>query len=152
MAINATRQLPRLLAVIWLTMLNCIPLGIVPAAADSSQERKGVMIQVSDVVFEESDHHGQFTYTREFHDINGHGAILRYGRVCFGSGGCISAPVKYFIEPGGVLKQERQLLIPMANSQTFNFTYTGENGEGDDITVKVRIFVAGDHLELQEVE
>jgi len=42
--------------------------------------------------------------------------------------------------------------MPMATSQTFDFTYTGENGEGDDITVKVRILVVGDQLELQESE
>ncbi len=140
MAINATRQFMRLLAVYWLTMLIFIPLGIVPTAAESSQEIKGVMLQVSDMVFEESGHHDQFTYTVEFRDINGHDAILRYSGVCFGSGGYISVPVKYLIEPSSALNQEGQLFMPMANSKNFGFIYTGDNGEGDDITIKVRAF------------
>ena len=36
---------------------------------------------------------------------------------------------------GGVLVQEGQLLMPMAISQAFDFTYIGENGDGDEITV-----------------
>ncbi len=135
----------------WLASVFLIPFDAIPAAADDAQE-EGVTIHVSDVEFEEAGRHGQFTYTREFHDLDGHGAKLRHGRVCYSSGGCISAPVDYVVEPGGVLKQEGQLLMPMAPSQTFDFTYTGENGEGDDITVKVRILVVGDQLELQESE
>jgi hypothetical protein len=49
-----------------------------------------------------------------------------------------------------VLKQEGQLLIPMSNTQTFDFTYTGEDGEGDKIIVTARILVVGDQMELRE--
>jgi len=145
------RQLPRSLAVLLFASLFLTPLAAVPAAAEGAAE-EGVTIQVSDVVLEEAGRHGQFTYTREFHDHDGQGAKLRHGRVCYSSGGCISAPVNYVVEPGGVLRQEGQLLMPMAISQTFDFTYTGENGAGDDITVQVRILVVGDQLELQETE
>jgi len=148
---HTTRQLPRLIAVFWLASPLCTPLAIAPAAADDTQENS-VTIQVSDVMFEELGRHGQFTYTREFHDLNGYGAKLRHGRVCYSGGGCNSAPVDYIVEPGGVLKQEGQLLMPTSISQNFDFTYTGENGEGEDITVKARVLVTGDQLELQEVE
>ena len=148
---HTPRQLPRLPAMFWLASPLCFLLTGVPATADDAQE-KGLMIQVSDVVYKEAGRHGQFTYTREFHDLSGHGAKFRHGRVCFSNGGCISAPVDYVVEPDGVLKQEGQLLMPMSISQNFDFTYTGENGKGDDITVEVRIMVAGDQLELQEVE
>ncbi|MDP7641454.1 MAG: hypothetical protein QGI52_03300, partial [Alphaproteobacteria bacterium] len=77
---------------------------------------------------------------------------LRHGRVCYSSGGCISAPLEYVIEPGGVLMQEGQFLMPMSISQVFDFTYTGENGDGNEITVKARILVVGDQLELLELE
>ena len=148
---RTTRQIPRLLSVFWLAALFYFPITNVPAAADDAPEN-GVTIQVSDVVFKEAGQHGQFTYTREFHDLNGYGAKLRHGRVCYSNGGCISAPVDYIIEPGGVLKQEGQLLLPMSIFQNFDFIYTDENGKGDDITVKLRILVVGDHLELLEVE
>ena len=123
-----------------------------PLEAEAEAPAAEVELRVSDIVYEEAGRYGQFTYTREFHDLGGHGAKLRYGRVCYSSGGCISAPLEYIIEPGGVLVQEGQLLMPMSISQAFNFTYIGENGEGDDVTVKARILVVGDQLELQELE
>jgi hypothetical protein len=42
--------------------------------------------------------------------------------------------------------------MPMAISQAFEFTYIGEDGNGDKIIVKARILVVGDQLELQELE
>jgi hypothetical protein len=125
-----------------------------PTAVAASDEtpRAAVELRVSDVKFEKLGRHGQFTYTREFIDHGGTGARLRHGQVCFGGGGCISAPVEYLIEAGGVLLQEGQFLMPTAVSQTFDFTYIGEDGDGREITVKARILVVGDQLELQELE
>ena len=48
--------------------------------------------------------------------------------------------------------QEGQLLMPMSISQAFDFTYIGEDGEGDDLTVRARILVVGAQLELQKLE
>ena len=123
-----------------------------PTAAAEDSPQDAVELRVSDVKFEEAGRYGQFTYTREFHDLSGHGAKIRHGRVCYSSGGCISAPLEYIVEPGGVLVQEGQLLMPMSISQAFDFTYIGEDGEGDDVTVRARILVVGAQLELQELE
>ncbi len=147
----AKQGLPRIIAAAGLAVALIVPLAPVSAANDDPLQ-EAVALRVSDVIYEEAGRHGQFTYTREFHDLSGRGAKLRHGRVCYSSGGCISAPLEYVIEPGGVLVQEGQLLMPMAISQAFDFTYIGENGDGDEITVKVRILVVGDQLELQELE
>jgi len=151
--------LPRIAAAAGLAAVLIFPLTHAVAAADEPSEaavtelpEAAVELRVSDVVFEQAGRFGQFTYTRKFHDLDGAGAKLRHGRVCYSSGGCISAPLEYIIEPGGVLIQEGQLLMPMSISQAFDFTYIGENGEGDDVTVKARILVVGDQLELQELE
>ena len=154
--------LPRIAAAAGLAAALVLPLAGAAVAADEPLEtavetavempKAEVELRVSDVVFEEAERYGQFTYTREFHDLGGRGAKLRHGRVCYSSGGCISAPLEYVIEPGGVLVQEGQLLMPMSISQAFDFTYIGENGEGEDVTVKARILVVGDQLELQELE
>ena len=126
---------------------------LLPALAASDETPgQAVALRVTDVKFEKAGQHGQFTYTREFHDLGGSGAKLRHGRVCYSSGGCISAPVDYVIEANGVLVQEGQFLLPMSISQAFDFTYTGEDGEGRKITVKARILVVGDQLELQDLE
>ena len=151
MAMFAMHGLPRIIAAAGLAVALIVPLASVLASAEEPPQ-DAVELRVSDVIFEKAGRHGQFTYTREFHDLGGLGAKLRHGRVCYSSGGCISAPLEYVIEPGGVLVQEGQLLMPMAISQTFDFTYIGENGEGDDVTVKARILVVGDQLELQELE
>ncbi len=121
-------------------------------AASEEAPKQTIELKVSDIKFEEVGRHGQFTYTREFHDHGGAGAKIRHGQVCYSSGGCISAPLEYLVEAGGVLIQEGQLLMPMAVSQAFDFTYIGEDGNGDDIVVKARILVVGDQLELQELE
>ena len=124
-----------------------------PAEATSDDALKeSIELKVSDVKYEEAGRYGQFTYTREFHDLAGAGAKIRHGQVCYSSGGCISAPLEYLIEAGGVLIQESQLLMPMSISQAFYFTYIGEDGNGEDIIVKARILVVGDQLELQELE
>jgi hypothetical protein len=114
--------------------------------------KKTIELKVSDVKFEEVGRFGQFTYTREFHDHGGSGAKIRHGQVCYSSGGCISAPLEYLVEPDGVLMQEGQLLMPMSISQVFDSTYIGEDGSGAKIIVKARILVVGDQLELQELE
>ena len=153
----AKLELPRIPAAAGLAAALVFPLAGAAVAADEPVEtavempKAEVELRVLDVVFEEAGRYGQFTYTREFHDLGGRGAKLRHGRVCYSSGGCISAPLEYVIEPGGVLAQEGQLL-PMSISQAFDFTYIGENGEGEDVTVKARILVVGDQLELQELE
>ena len=150
----AKLELPRIPAAAGLAAALVFPLAGAAAAADEPVEmpKAEVELRVLDVVFEEAGRYGQFTYTREFHDLGGRGAKLRHGRVCYSSGGCISAPLEYVIEPGGVLAQEGQLLMPMSISQAFDFTYIGENGEGEDVTVKARSLVVGDQLELQELE
>lgn len=154
----AKLELPRIAAAAGLAAALVFPLAGAAVAADEPLEtavempKIEVELRVSNVVFEEAGRYGQFTYTREFHDLGGRGAKLRHGRVCYSSGGCISAPLEYVIEPGGVLAQEGQLLMPMSISQAFDFTYIGENGEGEDVTVKARILVVGDQLELQELE
>jgi len=114
--------------------------------------KKTSELKVSDVKFEEVGRFGQFTYTREFHDHGGSDAKIRHGQVCYSSGGCISAPLEYLVEPDGVLMQEGQLLMPVSISQVFDFTYIGEDGSGAKIIVKARILVVGDQLELQELE
>ena len=114
--------------------------------------KKTSELKVSDVKFEEVGRFGQFTYTREFHDHGGSGAKIRHGQVCYSSGGCISAPLEYLVEPDGVLMQEGQLLMPVSISQVFDSTYIGEDGSGAKIIVKARILVVGDQLELQELE
>jgi len=114
--------------------------------------KKTSELKVSDVKFEEVGRFGQFTYTREFHDHGGSDAKIRHGQVCYSSGGCISAPLEYLVEPDGVLMQEGQLLMPMSISQVFDSTYIGEDGSGAKIIVKTRILVVGDQLELQELE
>ena len=138
-------------------MMISIPAGVAlsedaPEDAPQGDPKKTIELKVSDVKYEDVGRYGQFTYTREFHDHGGAGAKIRHGQVCYSSGGCISAPLEYVIEPGGVLAQEGQLLMPMSISQAFDFTYIGENGEGEDVTVKARILVVGDQLELQELE
>lgn len=148
----AKQGLPRLIAAAGLAVALIIPFAAPSAAAEDPPPRNAVELRVSDVVFEKAGRFGQFTYTREFHDLGGLGAKIRHGRVCYSSGGCISAPLEYIVEPGGVLVQEGQLLMPMSISQAFDFTYVGEDGEGDDVTVKARILVVGDQLELQELE
>ena len=154
----AKLELPRIPAAAGLAAALVFPLAGAAVAADEPLEtavempKAEVELRVSAVVFEEAGRYGQFTYTREFHDLGGRGTKLRHGRVCYSSGGCISAPLEYVIEPGGVLAQEGQLLMPMSISQAFDFTYIGENGEGEDVTVKARILVVGDQLELQELE
>ncbi len=154
----AKQGLPRIIAVAGLALALIAPLAAVPTAAGEPPReadetpQEAVVLRVSNVVFEEAGRHGQFTYTREFHDLDGLGARITHGRVCYSSGGCISAPLEYVVEPGGVLVQEGQFLLPMSISQTFDFTYTGKNGEGDEIIVKARILVVGDQLELQELE
>ncbi|SVE55871.1 uncharacterized protein METZ01_LOCUS508725 [marine metagenome] len=147
----AKQGLPRFIAIAGLTMALILPLATPTAAAEGSPQN-AVELRVSDVEFEEAGRYGQFTYTREFHDLSGHGAKIRHGRVCYSSGGCISAPLEYIVEPGGVLVQEGQLLMPMSISQAFDFTYIGEDGEGGDVTVRARILVVGAQLELQELE
>jgi hypothetical protein len=149
MAAFARKKSARLAAALALVALFAAPLTAPRAVAEEASET-AVTIEVSDIEFERAGNFGQFTYTREFHDHGGLGAKLRHGRVCYSSGGCISAPVDYIVEPGGVLKQEGQLLIPMSNTQTFDFTYTGEDGEGDKIIVTARILVVGDQMELRE--
>jgi len=114
--------------------------------------KKTSELKVSDVKFEEVGRFGQFTYTREFHDHGGSDAKIRHGQVWYSSGGCISAPLEYLVEPDGVLMQEGQLLMPMSISQVFDSTYIGEDGSGAKIIVKARILVVGDQLELQELE
>lgn len=114
--------------------------------------KKTSELKVSDVKFEEVGRFGQFTYTRELHDHGGSDAKIRHGQVCYSSGGCISAPLEYLVEPDGVLMQEGQLLMPMSISQVFDSTYIGEDGSGAKIIVKARILVVGDQLELQELE
>ena len=150
-AMIAKRGLPRFIAIAGLTIALILPHATPTAAAEDSPQN-AVELRVSDVKFEEAGRYGQFTYTREFHDLSGHGAKIRHGRVCYSSGGCISAPLEYIVEPGGVLVQEGQLLMPMSISQAFDFTYIGEDGEGDDLTVRARILVVGAQLELQELE
>ena len=150
-AMFAKQGLLRITAAAGLAVALIVPFASVSMATEEMRE-KAVELRVSDVVFEKAGHHGQFTYTREFHDLVGLGARLTHGRVCYSSGGCISAPLEYVVEPGGVLVQEGQFLLPMSISQAFDFTYTGENGEGGDITVKARILVVEDQLELQELE
>ncbi len=150
-AMIAKQGLPRFIAIAGLTMALILPHATPTAAAEGSPQN-AVELRVSDVEFEEAGRYGQFTYTREFHDLSGHGAKIRHGRVCYSSGGCISAPLEYIVEPGGVLVQEGQLLMPMSISQAFDFTYIGEDGEGDDVTVRARILVVGAQLELQKLE
>ena len=128
-------------------------LALLPVVAVAEEApKKTIELKVSDVKFEEVGRFGQFTYTREFHDHGGSGAKIRHGQVCYSSGGCISAPLEYLVEPDGVLMQEGQLLMPMSISQVFDFTYIGEDGSGAKIIVKARILVVGDQLELQELE
>jgi len=147
----AKQGLPRLFAAAGLAVALSVLLAAPSAAADDPP-RNAVELRVSDVVFGKAGRYGQCIYTREFHDLSGLGAKIRHGRVCYSSGGCISAPLEYIVEPGGVLVQEGQLLMPMSISQAFDFTYIGEDGEGGDVTVKARILVVGDQLELQELE
>ena len=147
----AKQGLPRFIAAAGLAVALILPLATPTAAAEDSPQN-AVELRVSDVEYEEAGRYGQFTYTREFHDLSGYGAKIRHGRVCYSSGGCISAPLEYIVEPGGVLVQEGQLLMPMSISQAFDFTYIGEDGEGDDVTVRARILVVGAQLELQELE
>ncbi len=124
-----------------------------PGVVASEAALKGTIeLKVSDVKYEEAGRYGQFIYTWEFHDLAGAGAKIKHGQVCYSSGGCISAPLEYLVEAGGVLIREGQLLMPMSISQAFDFTYIGEDGNGDDIIVKARILVVGDQLELQELE
>ena len=120
---------PRFIAAAGLGVALILPLATPTATAEDSPQN-AVELRVSDVEYEEAGRYGQFTYTREFHDLSGRGAKIRHGRVCYSGGGCISAPLEYVIEPGGVLAQEGQLLMPMSISQAFDFTYIGENGEG----------------------
>lgn len=150
-AMFAKQGLLRMTAAAGLAVALIVPFASVSVATEEAQE-EAVALRVSDVVFEKAGSYAQFTYTREFHDLAGLGARLTHGRVCYSSGGCISAPLEYVVEPGGVLVQEGQFLLPMSISQAFDFTYTGGNGEGDDITVRARILVVGDQLELQELE
>ena len=147
----AKQGLPQFSAAAGLAAALILPLATPTAAAEDSPQN-AVELRVSDVEYEEAGRYGQFTYTREFHDLSGHGAKIRHGRVCYSSGGCISAPLEYIVEPGGVLVQEGQLLMPMSISQAFDFTYIGEDGEGDDVTVRARVLVVGAQLELQELE
>ena len=93
---------------------------------------------------------GMLAPTQQAH--GGSDAKIRHGQVCYSSGGCISAPLEYLVEPDGVLMQEGQLLMPMSISQVFDSTYIGEDGSGAKIIVKARILVVGDQLELQELE
>ena len=123
-----------------------------PEDAPQGDPKKTIELKVSDVKYEDVGRYGQFTYTREFYDHGGAGAKIRHGQVCYSSGGCISAPLEYIVEADGVLVQEGQLLMPMAISQAFEFTYIGEDGNGDKIIVKARILAVGDQLELQELE
>ena len=150
-AMFAKQGLPRLIAAAGLAAALIVPLAAPSTAADDPS-RNAVELRVLDVAYEENGRYGQFTYTREFHDLSGHGAKLHHGRVCYSSGGCISAPLEYIVKPGGVLVQEGQLLMPMSISQAFDFTYIGEDGEGDDLAVRARILVVGAQLELQELE
>jgi len=147
----AKQGLPQFSAAAGLAVALILPLAT-PTAAAEDPPQNAVELRVSDVEYEEAGRYGQFTYTREFHDLSGHGAKIRHGRVCYSSGGCISAPLEYIVEPGGVLVQEGQLLMPMSISQAFDFTYIGEDGKGDDVTVRARILVVGAQLELQELE
>ncbi len=147
----AKQGLPRFIAAAGLAVALIVLLAAPVAAADDPPQN-AVELRVSDVVFGKAGRYGQFTYTREFHDLSGLGAKIRHDRVCYSSGGCISAPLEYIVEPGGVLVQEGQLLMPMSISQAFDFTYIGEDGEGGEVTVKARILVVGDQLELQELE
>jgi hypothetical protein len=147
----AKQGLPRLFAAAGLAVALILPLAA-PTAAAEDPPQNAVELRVSDVEYQEAARYGQFTYTRESHDLSGQGAKIRHGRVCYSSGGCISAPLEYVVEPGGVLVQEGQLLMPMSISQAFDFTYIGEDGDGDDVTVKALILVVGDQLELQELE
>ena len=138
-------------------MMISIPAGVAlsedaPEDAPQGDPKKTIELKVSDVKYEDVGRYGQFTYTREFHDHGGAGAKIRHGQVCYSSGGCISAPLEYIVEADGVLVQEGQLLMPMAISQAFEFTYIGEDGNGDKIIVKASILVVGDQLELQELE
>lgn len=134
-------------------MMISIPAGVALSEdAPQGDPKKTIELKVSDVKYEDVGRYGQFTYTREFHDHGGAGAKIRHGQVCYSSGGCISAPLEYIVEADGVLVQEGQLLMPMAISQAFEFTYIGEDGNGDKIIVKARILVVGDQLELQELE
>ena len=154
----AKLELPRIAAAAGLAAALVFPLAGAAVATDEPLEtavempKIEVELRVSNVVFEEAGRYGQFTYTREFHDLGGRGAKLRHGRVCYSSGGCISAPLEYLVEANGVLIQEGQLLMPMAVSRAFEFTYIGEDGDGEKITVKARLLVVGDQLELQELE
>ena len=147
----AKQGLPRFIAAAGLAVALILPLATPTAVAEDSPQN-AVELRVSDAEYEEAGRYGQFTYTREFHDLSGHGAKIRHGRVCYSSGGCISAPLEYIVKSGGVLVQEGQLLMPMSISQAFDFTYIGENGEGNDVTVRARILVVGAQLELQELE
>jgi len=142
-------------------MMISIPTGVAlsedapqgdPQETPQETPKKTIELKVSDVKYEDVGRYGQFTYAREFHDHGGAGAKIRHGQVCYSSGGCISAPLEYIVEADGVLVQEGQLLMPMAISQAFEFTYIGEDGNGDKIIVKARILVVGDQLELQELE
>ena len=131
-------------------ILALVLLPFVTAAEEPP--KKTIELKISNVKFEEVGHYGQFIYTREFHDHGGSGAKIRHGQVCYSSGGCISAPLEYLVEPDGVLKQESELLMPMSISQASGFTYIGEDVTGAKIIAKARILVIGDHLELQELE
>ena len=134
-----------------LVVVMALALLLVVTVAEEAP-KKTIELKVSDVKFEEVGRFGQFTYTREFHDHGGSDAKIRHGQVCYSSGGCISAPLEYLVEPDGVLMQEGQLLMPMSISQVFDSTYIGEDGSGAKIIVKARILVVGDQLELQELE
>ena len=150
-AMIAKQGLPQFITAAGLAVALSLTLAT-PTAAAEDPLQDAVELRVSDVKYEEAGRYGQFTYTREFHDLSGRGAKIRHGRVCYSSGGCISAPLEYIVKPGGVLVQEGQLLMPMSISQAFDFTYIGEDGEGDDLTIRARILVVGAQLELQKLE
>ena len=120
----AKQGLPRLFAAAGLAVALILPLAA-PTAAAEDPPQNAVELRVSDVEYQEAGRYGQFTYTRESHDLSGQGAKIRHGRVCYSSGGCISAPLEYVVEPGGVLVQEGQLLMPMSQKvpETFNLHF-----------------------------
>lgn len=129
---------------LWIPLLALIA----GTAAAQAQDRKAdATLEIDRLKYEFVDGMHKYHHMRRYVVRNDVGVSLNKGKVCYvEQKKCVSAVVKYRIEPGRPLSQPLHMVATRLDEETVTIEYSGRDDAGNDVMLKKTFRLNGDKV------